>query len=215
MPEKICTDCIHSDKCIQAKRHRYVGGCGRYEKSGPGTDYRPDIMVVSMKEAEEISEEITEPAVFISITSPRAPKAEFHMENPNVRGVFRMRFHDTDDGENDGLRKPQRKDFTGLKDFIDRAVEEKTPLIIVHCEGGISRSAGVACAVDDYLGVGKNFWKERYLHPNIRVYRMACKEFGIAKTQEDLEEVFSVRQEHSAYSHGADRQKYPKVLRNR
>ena len=44
----------------------------------------------------------------------------------------------------------------------------------IHCDAGISRSAGVACALDEYYnldGRSSFYWTDGYHHPNGLVYR--------------------------------------------
>jgi hypothetical protein len=98
------------------------------------------------------------------------------------------------------LKEATQEDFNGLKTFIDSLKAKNIEQLIVHCAAGISRSAGVACAIDEYLGLNNNFWFQRQYFPNIHVYKLTCNELGISKTQETYNELFGVREENSMYS---------------
>ena len=55
------------------------------------------------------------------------------------------------------------------------------------CDGGQSRSAGIAAAIVRYLG-GEDLgiWDCPYYKPNPLVYRLTCEAFGIEVTDEDI-----------------------------
>ncbi len=55
------------------------------------------------------------------------------------------------------------------------------------CDGGQSRSAGIAAAIVRYLG-GEDLgiWDSPYYKPNPLVYRLTCEALGIEVTDEDI-----------------------------
>ncbi|MBQ2793578.1 MAG: hypothetical protein IJF05_02635 [Clostridia bacterium] len=55
------------------------------------------------------------------------------------------------------------------------------------CDGGQSRSAGIAAAIVRYLG-GEDLgiWDSPHYKPNPLVYRLTCEAFGIEVTDEDI-----------------------------
>lgn len=55
------------------------------------------------------------------------------------------------------------------------------------CDGGQSRSAGIAAAIVRYLG-GEDLgiWDSPYYKPNPLVYRLTCEALGIDVTDEDI-----------------------------
>ena len=56
-----------------------------------------------------------------------------------------------------------------ILDFID-SFKDKFDMIVVHCEAGISRSAGVASALSLILNKTDQYYFDHYC-PNMRVYR--------------------------------------------
>jgi predicted protein tyrosine phosphatase len=90
---------------------------------------------------------IVEPTAIISLTDPAYPDAVF----PDVPSI-RLKVHDVIPGGRhavvfDGTPLDQLTPFDEamadkILDFLDD-IHDKVSLIIVHCEGGISRSAGV------------------------------------------------------------------------
>lgn len=160
-------------------------------------DIRINLKIMSEYEAQRKSSSFSVPTAIISITGPTEDPVIF-ADNDNIKEIFRMRFYDFDVGE-DESREATQKDFNGLKTFIDSLKAKNIEQLIVHCAAGISRSAGVACAIDEYLGLNNNFWFQRQYFPNLLVYRLTCNELGISKTQETYDKLFGVREENSMY----------------
>ena len=135
----------------------------------------------------------------ISIFPPKSKKIDF-TTNPFINGQFCMFFFDMDIGESHhtGIKAATQKNFNGLKDFVDDMSKE-VEQFIVHCNGGISRSAGVGAAICEYLEVEDNIWKNNIYHPNLLVYKLACNELGMPKTVEDLDEKFTLRRKYSMF----------------
>ena len=163
-----------------------------------------NLKIMSEYEAKRKSSSFSVPTAIISITAPTEEPIIF-ANNDNIKEIFRMRFYDIDVGEvvlreDTELREATQEDFNGLKTFIDSLKAKNIEQLIVQCAAGISRSAGVACAIDEYLGLNNNFWFQRQYFPNILVYRLTCNELGISKTQETYDNLFGVREENSMYS---------------
>lgn len=77
------------------------------------------------------------------------------------------------------------------REFVDQMIEEKVQIFIVHCAAGISRSAGVAAALSEYLGLHEKIFGNPNYYPNRLVYKLSLNELGIRKTQEYDKEIFS------------------------
>lgn len=92
-------------------------------------------------------------------------------ENPkwseNVKAHFDLRFDDTENSLNEDSAKVG--DFKGLKNFIDTL---PTSILIIHCFAGISRSAGVAAAISEYIGLRMKIWTNKRYEPNVLVYEL-------------------------------------------
>jgi predicted protein tyrosine phosphatase len=111
--------------------------------------------------------DLSEPHAVISIREPGSD-APAIPENGSCRGVLRLSFHDVDRPE------PAKEILFTLEhaneicDFVSRVREEITTLV-VHCEAGISRSAGVAAALSKAWLDNDRFFFECYM-PNRLVY---------------------------------------------
>jgi len=140
-----------------------------------------DILVFSR---ETIKEFVTDrPYLLISIRDPKSELVETQ-DNPNQVARIDLEFSDWD------LEKfPQLKDKPQLKAFtkedaqyiinILRLTEKYINLIVVNCEAGISRSAGVAAALAKCLGQSdEKFFNPRGPYcPNRYVYRTLLNEY--------------------------------------
>ena len=113
------------------------------------------------------------PTAIISITDPRAPLANLVGTDTNnpVNGlcdVLRVQFMDTDIGSPDCIQEEHARKIAefvlSVKDSVDR--------LIVHCEAGQSRSAGVAAAILKYLtGSDDSIYCNVRYTPNSTCYR--------------------------------------------
>ena len=136
------------------------------------------INILNRAKAVKLSYSCKEDIVIISITTPFDPIPRFN-DNPHIKGIFRMSFHDVMENDAEEYEPPKPSDFIGLKRFIDFH-KDSISGIVIHCDAGISRSAGCAMAVAEYLGCenivrtqGESF------RPNFTVYDCTRKELGI------------------------------------
>lgn len=157
---------------------------------------------------------LTKNTAIISIFHPKSIKIQLSSK-PFVKGQFIMSFHDADIGEayHTGLTPPKQKNFNGLKLFID-TIKNDVEQFIVHCPGGISRSAGVGAAICEYLNIDNSIWTTRIYHPNLLVYKLACNELGITKTQKEMDKAFEARNKFSMF-HDNDLDLYYERYRKR
>lgn len=79
--------------------------------------------------------------------------------------------------------KPE--DLHGLKKFVDE-VKDECDRYIIHCAAGYSRSPAVASALEEYLGLPDTVWNSGKYYPNRHVYKLVLKEFGIEKSDEEI-----------------------------
>jgi predicted protein tyrosine phosphatase len=120
--------------------------------------------------------DLREPHAVISIHDPGSEPPAIP-ESAFLRGVLRLSFHDLD-------RAGGREDavlFTPghaheILDFLGR-VRGEVEALVVHCEAGISRSAGVAAALSRALFDADRFFFEHYV-PNPLVYATLLRVWG-------------------------------------
>lgn len=149
--------------------------------------------IMSQMKAVVSSKTFSEKTAIVSITAPGQRQPSF-ADNPCIIGIFRMQFWDISSPVS-GLKLPVQSDFDGLREFIDKMVQKEVAVIVVHCAAGISRSAGTAAAISDYLRLGAHIFDNPAYFPNRLAYRLARHEFGLASggDWEILEELDSGR----------------------
>lgn len=113
------------------------------------------------------------PTIIISIRNPydEFTKYPFVSDYNNVKTILPMYFADVTDGE-DAMNEDMGE---AIKNFVTRHPNED---IIVHCEMGISRSAGVAAALMKWFnGDDMSIFKSYKYRPNMTCYRMVINAF--------------------------------------
>ena len=122
---------------------------------------------ISKPAAEEYSkiQDIPDCAI-ISITDPNGFPAEF-AEIPHIKDVLRLEFHDTDRKIDDRDIVITEEDAKNIIDFVERN-KDSVYEFIVHCEGGVSRSAGVCAALmKAYNNDDSLIFDNPFYHPNM------------------------------------------------
>ena len=85
-----------------------------------------------------------------------------------VKWVLKVQFDDRDKGEPFCITE---KDAEKIAEFVKKTAD-KVDTIIVHCEAGISRSAGVAAAISKYFfNDDTAIFNNRQYCPNMTCYR--------------------------------------------
>lgn len=127
-----------------------------------------------------------EPSVIISISNPytKYDTEPFKSEKNRVIDILRLSFVDADcEGDLDVYgRVASAADLMNdekanqVVDFVEKYVDYP---IIVHCDAGISRSAGVAAAIlKHYTGDDNQIFGAHRYAPNMLVYYKILKAFG-------------------------------------
>lgn len=141
------------------------------------------IMVMSRQRAEEYFKYVhRHSSVVISITDKRGDDADFIISKENgVRDILRLKFNDEElrihtrygDKENaDAITLEQAEQIAV---FVKRWVA-KVDIMIIHCEAGVSRSAGCAGAILKYFyNDDTQIFNNSYYCPNMSVYRMVIE----------------------------------------
>ena len=131
-----------------------------------------NIRVMNMNDAERYSKEPhSENTVFISITSYSGVNADIKVNTTNnIKDILFLKLNDTDLVELGGMKASQADLISNfvLKYKDNKNIDE----LIVHCEAGRSRSAGVAAAILKYLYKDDTpiFNNPKY-NPNMLCYR--------------------------------------------
>ena len=135
------------------------------------------ILVMGRKSAEQFKS--TENYVMISITSPYSPQANIELKEP-LMGILRLSFHDWNEKEKEIVEKTNSIESKKMIYFNKEMAQEillfvmcyikYVDLIVVHCEAGISRSAGVAGAIAKCFCGDDSYYFKHYI-PNTLVYK--------------------------------------------
>ena len=98
----------------------------------------------------------SEDSILISITDPE----RVHPKISEGWRFLRLKFHDLDQARNEKDILISRKEATLILEFIKMTKPKK---IIINCEAGISRSGGVAVALEEILNGDRKAFKK---YPN-------------------------------------------------
>lgn len=120
----------------------------------------------------------TRPTVIISISDPNGSyhSAPFVHERTNIKAILRLCFSDADGPGRDVYGK--KVDVSGLMSDEDAEKVVRFVLrhsdcdLIIHCDAGISRSAGVGAAIIKVInGDDSPVFENGQYHPNMWCYR--------------------------------------------
>lgn len=136
-----------------------------------------DFFVYSRAKAKRESYRIKKSTLIISITDPGLNPNAF-ARNSNIVGLCRLQFDDVDEdtcSEGDILMTSE--DAAKIRDYV-LAYKDKVECIIVHCEVGVSRSAGVMAAIQKYLiGDDSAIFNNDAFSPNKHCYKLMLTAF--------------------------------------
>ena len=143
-----------------------------------------EILVMGRQSVEQFQSEKTH--IIISITSPYSTPAKIGLSD-KVKDILRLSFHDWDAKEKELIEQKNTLESKRMIYFNNEMAKKillfveryiKTiNLIVVHCEAGISRSAGVAGAISKCFYGDDNYYFKHYL-PNMLVYRTIIEEWN-------------------------------------
>lgn len=131
-----------------------------------------NVLVMSRKEAERYSHSthFDESAV-ISVSTPDE-QYDMNIYGSIYNGIKRILRLSFDDVDNGSLAMTEG-DAASIAEFVE---ENKDKTIIVHCDAGISRSAGIAAAImKHYNGDDTPIFNSRLYCPNMLCYRMVLE----------------------------------------
>lgn len=108
------------------------------------------------------------PYVVISISDPDQSDVLLP-PSPHLQDILRLRFHDIEQPYGDFILMVPRQ-AQEISDFVHRW-QPTVELMVVQCEGGISRSAAVAAAIAHRFYGDDSYFFDEYL-PNLHVYNL-------------------------------------------
>lgn len=120
-----------------------------------------DILVLNKSEAENYKPIL--PTAVISITAPENELARFVFTD-RFLGILRLQFHDINE-PSDKYRLMSKEDAKRVVDFMYQ-FEQEAQMFLIHCEAGLSRSAGVAAALSWLLNGDDNYFYSYAFRPN-------------------------------------------------
>lgn len=144
-------------------------------------DKRHFIKVLSRKGAEEFK--TNERHIIISVSDPDSTKANLPEQKSRVDALF-LSFHDLDKEYPSDKVVLFAKNMAELVWAFVNKYKDDVKLIVVNCEAGISRSAGIAGAISKVLDGEDDYYFKHYC-PNRLVYRTMLEE---GMNQKDKEE---------------------------
>lgn len=117
-----------------------------------------------------------EKSIIVSINTPREcyKTSPFGNEENGVLSVLRLCFDDVDKKTINCMNANHAR---VIKDFIAGFSDRDDLAVIVHCDAGVSRSAGVAAALSKYYnGDDSYFFDSGIYRPNMLCYRTMLNE---------------------------------------
>ena len=130
--------------------------------------------------------------IIISISSRNQKKPNI-FKNHLIKDILYLNFDDIEEQTENGVLM-NYDDAVKIKEFVDKW-KDGISNIVVHCQAGISRSAGVAFALKRVLNNNlENCFKIPKFAPNMLCYKTTLKGFGIYITDEECEKLRNINQ---------------------
>ena len=131
------------------------------------------VIVMNRKEAEKYSFRTHfDESAMISVSTPdeRYNLNIYGSLYNRIKRILRLEFDDVDRGS----LAMTEEDAASIAEFVE---ENKGRTIIVHCDAGISRSAGIAAAImKHYNGDDSPIFNNPWYCPNMLCYRMVLEQ---------------------------------------
>lgn len=119
---------------------------------------------------------VKDPHILISITDPDKPPAALP-ELQETIATLRLTFDDSVDNS-ESTRPMSLDDALAIKDFVLAHMD--VPALVVHCEGGVSRSAACVAVIAEALGADSSFvFGSSVYSPNPRVLSLLRQAFSL------------------------------------
>lgn len=132
-----------------------------------------DIEILSRQEMKNYTWDKSKDYAVISI-SPPGNEPEWLQLEDHIIGIIKLGFDDVDKKE-DGLEPLSKIDAAAIVEFCS-IVLPYADRLIVHCDAGISRSAGITAAISKYYFNNDN-WVFKKKIPNMHCYVTVLRKF--------------------------------------
>lgn len=147
------------------------------------SDFNMNVIVLSRMKAERLTyTDYSSDKVIISISTPGDEKAEFDSNNITIKDILYLEFYDISYNSQEvfkGYESMSDEDAVKIRDFVLKW-KGKVDTIWVHCDAGISRSAGVAAGILEVLGEDNSYiFDSKMYFPNLLCYRKTLNAFNI------------------------------------
>lgn len=141
-----------------------------------------EFVILNKSKAQRLSyTDYSSAKVIISIRTPGDEKAEFNSNNKTIKAILYLEFYDISYNSQEifkGYEPMTDEDAVKIRDFVLKW-KDKVDTIWVHCDAGISRSAGVAAGILEALGEDNSYiFDSKMYFPNLLCYRKTWNSFN-------------------------------------
>ena len=128
----------------------------------------------NMAKRDSYKDDLAESIAIISIYTPGDTPNDF-CRRSSIKKCLYLCFHDIGNRDSTGLPMMQ-SDANKVADFVNWCVENEIKELWVHCDAGVSRSAGVAAAIMKFLtGDDSEIYDNPYHRPNSHCYTLTLQ----------------------------------------
>ncbi|MBQ3379913.1 MAG: dual specificity protein phosphatase family protein [Clostridia bacterium] len=138
-----------------------------------------NIKILSRTKAVKLSyKDLEGTKVIISISDPESERAHFNRENNSIKEVLYLSFYDVGEETMDAFGTGGRMTADDAKKTARFVIKWKdmADAIWINCEAGVSRSAGIALSIMEYLNMDLSpVLKSTVYCPNMLCYELTKK----------------------------------------
>jgi predicted protein tyrosine phosphatase len=144
-----------------------------------------EVELLVLSRAEAVKYEPARPTAYVSIYTPGDMPAGFP-HHANIAGVIKVCFPDLNISEHPRLAASlfQPAQAASIRDFVQASYDRGVRHFMIHCDAGISRSCGVASALDIVFNNAQEL-RPRYCMRNSMVENLMLQAFKGPMVQHD------------------------------
>ena len=141
-----------------------------------------EFVILNKSKAQRLSyTDYSSDKAIISISTPGDEKTEFDSNNKTIKDILYLEFYDISYNSQEifkGYEPMTDEDAVKIKDFVLKW-KDKVDTLWVHCDAGISRSAGIAAGIIEALGEDNSYiFDSKMYFPNLLCYRKTLNSFN-------------------------------------